>query len=110
MVLIKQLLLILVLILFNEVSDPVRVTLHSHVFGEIPKVVVLNYLHSVRDISPGNHGILGYVRVAPPCYLVQPLQVLVVRHVFIDPSVRLLSVQVVAEGLLLHVDAVTDHR
>jgi len=102
-ILIKQLLLIFVIILFHEIPDSIFIALHSHIFGEISEMLIF-VLHFIElgDKGPGKNGILRYICVASACDLVEPLQVLKIRHKFIDPFDWLVSVQVVAVGIFLY--------
>ena len=71
MILIKKLFLIFIVILLHKISDSVFVTLHTHIFSQIPKMfVMLFYFLESSNERPGKNWVLGYITVTSTCYLV----------------------------------------
>ena len=58
----------------------------------------------LADKAPGQDRILGDIGVASACYLVEPLEVLVVGYLFVDPESGFLSFKVVADVVLFDLD------
>lgn len=101
-VLVKQLLLVVLLVLLPEVVDPFGLSVTAHVLGEVS--VGAGFLFEVGSEGPGQDGILRNIVIVPACNLVEPLQVLVVGHLFVDPLHGLARVDVVRERIFLYLD------
>lgn len=104
-VLSKKLLFCFAVVLFLEIPDPVSVALQAHVFGEVSELSSFCVeFAGIRDKNPGKDWVLCDIGIASTCNLIEPLKVLIIGEVLIDPLNWPMRVEVVAEGILFDLD------
>lgn len=90
-VFVKQLLLVIILILLQELFDPLLITVTTYVLSEVSICLMLIFLIGCQFFSnmyPRQDWILRDIIVIPACDLVEPLQILIIRHELVDPMHR----------------------
>lgn len=74
----------------------------SHVLEEVP--VGIGILGLVGHENPRQNWVLRNIVIIPACNLVEPLEILIVGHEFVDPKDWLARVHIVRKGILFDLD------
>ncbi len=83
-ILIEELLFVILLVFLTESSYSLGLTMTAHVLAEI--TITNRLLWVIGNESPGEDRVLCDIIVISACDLIQPLQVLIIGHVLIDPE------------------------
>lgn len=90
-VLIKELLLIIGRILFQEMLNSLLRSMTAHIFDKISVNFMLEFLLlRIGYKDPGQYRVLGNIEKISACDIIEPLNILKVTHLFINPFEGLL--------------------
>ena len=99
---VKKLLFVIRCILFHEMLNSLLRTMTSHIFRKITVNFLLFFLLTlISHKHPRQYRILRYIQVIPARNIIEPLNVLKITHLFIDPSKRLLWIKIWGIRILL---------
>lgn len=81
---VEELFFVVLGVFLEEVIHTFRIAVTAHVSTEVAIGTLVCLI--IGDKSPRKDRILRDVVVIPTCYLIEPLQVLIIRHTLIDPK------------------------